>query len=477
VAPAVLLAYARCDDALRSSAWNVGDCHTAGWIGFGPLAAYNVVFIGSYWTAGIGGWVLGRVLTGNSLAAFVGGLAFMCAPYRAAHLGHLQWLVACGWPLTFAAFHRATSHGGKWAFAAVACWLWQGLVSGHALVFLLVGIVIWLIWFAPRNTRLWIKVCAGIGAAAILVSPLFIRYRTAHAAGDYHRSYAEVIEWGANVTSLWQASRWLTVWGGVLPEGAGEEQLFPGIATLLLAALALAGVRRTHEASRPTVGYALIAVAAWILALGPEPALLGTRWYGPYWALFNWVPGFTELRVPSRFWMLGLVAFSALAALGTARVLETKRRTRALALVAILSAALIAEGWTTPFPLVEGPAPVPIPSNAAAVFEVPAGDPVRDATAMYRSLTHGRPVVNGWSGYVPPAYDRLVSSVEAGDASVLTELTAAGPLALVIDPLAPGPERYLRMATQLGAACSAHHDRLVCLIHAPRQASPTPATY
>jgi hypothetical protein len=50
------------------------------WLGASPLAAYNVLFIVSFWTAGIGGWALGRAITGRAAPAWMCGLVFMFAP-------------------------------------------------------------------------------------------------------------------------------------------------------------------------------------------------------------------------------------------------------------------------------------------------------------------------------------------------------------------------------------------------------------
>src|SRR2546428_14169585 len=54
-------------------------------------------------------------------------------------------------------------------------------------------------------------------------------------------------------------------------------------------------------------------------------------------------------------------------------------------------------------------------------------------SALYRSIEHGRPVVNGYSGYVPPHYRVLTVSLRLDDAAVLTELARHSPLTVPID--------------------------------------------
>ena len=43
----------------------------------------------------------------------------------------------------------------------------------------------------------------------------------------------------------------------------------------------------------------------------------------------------------------------------------------------------------------------------APVVELPMGFSGDDLAAMYRGMYHGRPVVNGYSGFFPPSYDVL----------------------------------------------------------------------
>jgi hypothetical protein len=502
------------------------------WLGLSALTSYNLLFIASFWSAGMAGWWLGRTLTGNDVAAFVGGLAFMFAPYRATQLSHLQMLASAGLPVAFAALHRALSGGWKWPIVAAVCWLWQGLTAVYYLLYLPIAVVAWLVWFAPRHRGVWWRIAVSCGAAAVLIAPLLWRYDRAHVAGGFVRGFGEVVSLAADVTGLWQVSPLLVFWGNVLPADRGEQGLFPGIVVIVLACVALTpladvarpwrartralvalavvfglaalaaaiapgqygwsglhvslgtahkplGVmwvallaaamsgRRTSDAWRSgsaAAGYAVIGIVAWILSLGPEPQFNGHPiWYAaPYWALFAYVPGFDELRVPARFWMITLVALSALASIGVARMMAV-RAIHVDALTAALVVALMGEGVMR-FPLQEPPAALPIPPEAAAVLEVPAGDPIGDATAMYRSLSHHRPVLNGWSGYTPPSYARLVRRLEAEDAGVLREATARGPIALVIDTDRPYPERYLRMAAALGASCEPHGQRRICLL-------------
>jgi hypothetical protein len=501
--------------------------------GLSPLAVYNVLFIGSFWAAGFSAYLFGRVITGNTIAGLVSGLVFMFAPYRASQMAHLQVLMAPGVPLLFAALHKSLSGGWTWPAIAVIAWLWQGLVTGYYLLFLPIVILIWLLWFAPRDRGLWMRLGIAGALASLSIAPLLLRYATAHAAGGYHREFGEVVDLAADVNALWQAAPALAFWSRLLPAGSMlEEQLFPGLATLtlvlialstiprvrgkfnrstlaflglavllaavavvaamfpgehviggfgmsltnphkqfglaitslILAALTTRTVRAAWNAQSLTAGYLLIAVLTWILAMGPMPHAYGVPvWYAaPYWLLFSYVPGFDELRVPARLWMITIAALAALAAIAVAHVHARPRPMRLL--IPLLALVAIAEGWIGWLPLRPAPAPLAIPPQAVAVLEVPANEPMRDASAMYRSLSHGRPVLNGWSGYTPEAYRRLIAGLETEDVGVLQEALSYGPVALVIDPSGPYHERYLRLAQARAAPCERQASHIVCLL-------------
>ena len=111
--------------------------------------------------------------------------------------------------------------------------------------------------------------------------------------------------------------------------------------------LALGGVpflwwtRRTREALQrrsPLVFYAAATVVMVILCYGPvmrvgEAVILDP---GPYGWLMH-VPGFDQLRVPTRFWMAGTMCLAVAAGLAFARLVPVRRGTRSAAF-----------GWSSP---------------------------------------------------------------------------------------------------------------------------------
>ncbi|HSL57802.1 MAG TPA: hypothetical protein VK866_08165, partial [Acidimicrobiales bacterium] len=157
--------------------------------------------------------------------------------------------------------------------------------------------------------------------------------------------------------------------------------------------------------------------AAALVAAGPD--VLGPL--RPYRLLHEHVPGFSGLRVASRFAIVTVVAVAVLAAAGWAAVAERIRRPR---LAAALGVALVALAWVDlaiPVRWAELPtdATTLAPYRALAdgtgpVVELPMArvDDRWDTTEAPRQLyatIDDRPRVNGFSGFVPPGY---VATVE-----------------------------------------------------------------
>src|SRR5262249_1417107 len=67
------------------------------------------------------------------------------------------------------------------------------------------------------------------------------------------------------------------------------------------------------------------------------------------------------------------------------------------------------------------------------VLELPLGESWLDAPAQFRGIAHGRPVVNGYSGYAPPPYRLTSIALRLDDADVLDGLTARTPLVVALN--------------------------------------------
>ena len=195
---------------------------------------------------------------------------------------------------------------------------------------------------------------------------------------------------------------------------------------VLAAAGIVAGVR-----GRPVGGgdaralvWALLAsaLALVVLSLGPYAEVLGL----PFARLWEAVPGLRYYRVPLRFAffvslpvaILGGFAAAALASLAARRA----GRSGVWLATAALVAAACSQGPRGPLPLspfggqtnppavYEWLSRQPCDGDRCAVLEVPVGpDWDQDPVAVYRTLAHEHPAVNGYSGFAPAAYPLVVS--------------------------------------------------------------------
>jgi hypothetical protein len=141
--------------------------------------------------------------------------------------------------------------------------------------------------------------------------------------------------------------------------------------------------------------------------------------------LYAHVPGFSGLRVPGRFAALVLIFLPLLAAAGAAAV-ERRVGLASRLIILILTGVFLWQTWPASFPvngvLPSSPlAPPPAylrPSPQlppiyravneldadAVVAELPFGNPWYELRYMFFAATHGRRLLNGYSGVFPPSY-------------------------------------------------------------------------
>jgi hypothetical protein len=198
----------------------------------------------------------------------------------------------------------------------------------------------------------------------------------------------------------------------------------------------------------PSLGalYATGAVVATIMSLGPVGRVFGHRfWYKP---MYSWVielPGFASARVPALFASVAIVCLAALAAFAIVRLWPTVTR-RSLLWTGAIALAIVLDGWMT-IAVLPAPAPLPITVNADLVVELPTRGWQQDAAAMFRAMTHRRPIVNGYSGYFSRDYSQLMYHLERDCVARLEYVRGGRSLDAVIwraDEHAPAVDEGLR---------------------------------
>ncbi len=202
-----------------------------------------------------------------------------------------------------------------------------------------------------------------------------------------------------------------------------NEALFPGFVTLALAAVGgvgtFAGRRRAAtQGAAPTraretaLFYGLVVLFAGWLSFGPEAGL--------YSLLYRFAPPLSLLRAPARFGIVVTLALVVLAALGVAHVLRERRRATAIAAVACVAA--LAELIPVPLPYRHvAPTPGPyamlarLPPGAVAEFPFFYREVgfYRHAAYMLNSTAHWKPLVNGYSDYLPVDFQAIATPVSS----------------------------------------------------------------
>ena len=194
-------------------------------------------------------------------------------------------------------------------------------------------------------------------------------------------------------------------------------------------------VRDAIARRSPFVFYVVATIAMGVLSCGPvipvgRAVVLD---HMPYHWLMQ-VPGFQELRVPSRFWMLGVLCLATAAGLAHAR-LRVTRGPRGMLVLLVASAGILMDGWLREMPMAVAPEKrlkVERGDYAQPILELPMG-PQRDAAATFRSIGHRRGVFNGVSGYDPVHYLPLQEGVADHDPALLMALSSFGAFDVVID--------------------------------------------
>jgi hypothetical protein len=418
------------------------------WIGVGPLLVYNLVFLSGFIVSGAGIAVLVRSLTGNAAAGIVGGIVFAFLPYRIDHYPHLQLQQTQCLPLAFWAFHRLLRTGrlrdgvlfGAFTAGQVLSCMYYGLFLVPYM-----AVVCGALLVASRSLsrdRLAALVVAG-AIALVAVVPVGRAYMGARqVVGE--RGVDEIAERGATWENYLGPPEANALYGSIFKRfAASERRLFPGFVAVAIAALAFwprrqhlpTDQRSTGPSSSTQLAYLLGLLIAFDMSLGFNGISYGL--------LYQYVLPFRGLRIPARMGIMVGFSLAVLAGFGADRlasaIASPSRRRLALGVVAML---MLVEYASKPLDLRRIPTSPPESyadivrdrgdSPTAALFEFPASA-FDDPTYMYYSTFHWQHLVNGYSGFFPPSYQRVLHAMhEFPDEAAFDAIRSHGARYLVI---------------------------------------------
>ena len=207
--------------------------------------------------------------------------------------------------------------------------------------------------------------------------------------------------------------------------------------------------------------YAMLAIVTLWLSLGTP--------FGLYRLVYNW-PGFSLIRVPSRFTILTLLAIAILAAAGFDRLAGSWRRGRRgsdpgqTPFAVFAGAVLVAEFFAAPLGV--APFHVELPAvdrwlatrpTPFVVAEVPLASPNdvvasarRQSLYMLHSAAHWQKTIHGYSGMQPALHDQLYSEMlRFPDESVLARLASLGVTYIVVHGELYADEEWRTVAARL----------------------------
>lgn len=386
------------------------------WLTGNALLAYNVVFLATYVLSGVGAYGFVCHLTGSRLAGAVAGVTFAFNIYRALSIPHLhtlsaQWLPIALWG--FLVFARTRSMTAL--LLGTAALVTLNLSNGYYLLYCdpivaAFAAVAVMAHGRGRDRAVWLWLAgAGLVTVAIQV-PWVGPYLSMQQRLQFSRPRAEVELYSLGLEAYRTALPHL-------------------VAMLALACASVLAFRKAGALRWAVVFFVIVGVLSLWLSLGPTPRLDGEALGIPglYGVLLDYVPGFSGLRVASRFAMLVFLALSVLAGIGAA-ALQRLQPTVGGAVVSLVLSGHFAFYLTLPMSL-DAPLTVatlqPAPAylqpsmttpdiyrlvaatpRSAVIVELPFGDVGYDLRYMFFSLAHHRPLLNGYSGVFPPWYRR-----------------------------------------------------------------------
>jgi hypothetical protein len=388
-----------------------------------PVLAYWTVWLLSFPLNALAMHALAWRLVRDHRAAAMGGIVYAFCFFRMHHgHGHLQLLWT--WPLPLIPLAI------EWWFQKpivgrtlllVALTLLQALTSWYLAVFAgLLSLITAATLVKGRHvtrTHLLHTGAALASAAAVLgwfAWPYFA-LRTP-GVSEALESSADAAAYLLPPENTWPG-QWLLANTALKPRWIwGEQTLYAGTTAIALAAAGAwaLGRRRTVLSCRLTHALVITGAVALLLSWGPTESGLA-----PFDLLAR-LPGMSMLRSPARFALLVMLALATLAAYGTAFLMK-RPGGRGWALVAVLSAAFLAESFLVGFPGGQ-PMPFAVPEVYHRLSSLPPGavlslptyrglpDGFREADYLFYSTAHWHPIANGFGRHEPLAHRDNVSA-------------------------------------------------------------------
>jgi hypothetical protein len=402
-------------------------------LGLGPVAAYNVVYLGGIAATGVVASVLFFELTGHRAAAVLGAMVATFPVLRLFHLAHMQLQFTVFLPLAFWQVHRALRRpgwrtaaalGASVAVAALAC-LYYGMFL--ALLLPPFALLAWAV--TPSRTQGALLALSGAGLlAGLILLPFGVVYRRAIDHLGMERAdrgfsdlshylgfspFSDVADWLPRLAVRNEGPQWV---------GAGAAWLLP------VGAVGAAGVlfrsrRRAAaigEAGWPEVllPYAVVGCLAMLLSLGPEVRWDGHVLFGNPVGHVAMLPGAGKIRDFQRAGFFVALAGGCLVAVALAALARSSRGRLVAPACGVVALTTLVPAFSSRLPAYTPPPKASLDPAYAwlgrqpeplVVYEVPlpARGELEPLEYLWAALHHRKRLVHGFSGYLPMTDDAL----------------------------------------------------------------------
>jgi hypothetical protein len=377
-------------------------------LGLDPGLIHNGLLLAAIVSSMLCVFALARRLTGSDPAALVAAIIFGFAPYRMAHIGHLELQWTMWMPLSMLLLHRLVERPSVvralWLGATLAAQVLSSIYYGVFLSCYLAAAWMALMPFSHVKGRL-------VAASAAALAPLLIVAAIygppyLHTRAEFgQRRAEEVRDYSAVPSDYLRVPAGNHLYGGVEGPAPDERSLFPGALAILLAAFAVIAAR-----SRDTFIYLGLGALSFDLSLGSN---------GMLFRLLQLVSLAGSLRSPARFAVLVLLSVAVLAAIGAARIFARYPR-MAPAITLLVTLGCLAEYWSAPFIIrafdsrpsaVDQWLATHPPGTVVLELPTPTGATMWRYEPEYqlRSINHWQPLVNGYSAFPTASYVGLIN--------------------------------------------------------------------
>ncbi len=389
------------------------------WLGASPVLTYNVLVLSGLALTAFAMYVLVTRWTGDHYAGLLSGALLAFSTQLLTRLSHLQILHLYWLPLAILALDGLLTHKRPRHFAMVGlCVLGSALTSGYLAMFVTVALGAAFLarvdaWYGQDGVKTLARLAVAAAMTLVILVVVLWPYGVLRREEGLLRPLVPEVETvGLALQSyLSTAARvHYSTWSEDFYERT-PASLFPTAIGLGLGTFALLTRRRVAPKGVRRVVVA-IACAGVLLSLGPLTPVYA-------WA-YQIIPPLQGIRATGRFGVLVIFSVAVAAGLGLAAV---RRRTpqrwvAPLSIAALVVATVETFSGPIPYRRLDWNPPIYRALEAihepGALLELPiyaGGSFFENGRYVLSSTTHWRPLVNGYSGYRPPNFDRLAQLV------------------------------------------------------------------